>query len=54
MNRSVKIVLFGLLGGLVCAAVLRDLHLSLVWVGGSFILGFLVGALLASFATKEY
>jgi hypothetical protein len=53
MNRTVKIVLFGLLGGLVCIVALRSLHLSLVWLAGISVLAFLTVALLAAFATKE-
>jgi hypothetical protein len=52
MSRPVKIILFGLLGGLVCAAVLRGIYPGLVQMIGSFVFGFLVVALLANFATK--
>jgi len=53
MSRSVKIVLFGLFGGLVCVAVLRGIYPGLVQMVMSFAGGFLVVALLANFATKE-
>ena len=53
MNRSVKIALFGLLGGLVCAAVLRGQYPGLAGMAGFFIFGFLATAGLATFATKE-
>ena len=52
MSRPVKIVLFGLLGGLVCGAVIRGQHAEFVIMAGAFIAGFLVVALLATFATK--
>jgi len=53
MSRSVKIVLYGLLGGLVCSAVLRSQNAQVVLLAGAFVVGFLVVALLATFATKE-
>jgi len=53
MSRSVKIALFGLLGGLVCVVLLREMYPSPVQRVISFAVGFMVVALIANFATKE-
>ncbi len=53
MSRSVKIALFGLLGGLVCVILLREVFPGPVQRIMGFLFGFLAVALLAAFATKE-
>ena len=53
MSRNVKIALFGLLGGASALAVLKGQNAQLIVMVAAFIVGFLVVALLATFATKE-
>jgi hypothetical protein len=53
MSRSVKIVLYGLLGGMVSAIALHYHNPNLTFAAGAFILGFLVIGLLAIFVIKE-
>jgi hypothetical protein len=53
MNRNVKIALFGLLGGASALAVLKGQHAQFIVMAAAFVVGFLVVAALATFATKE-
>ena len=53
MSRSVKIALFGLLGGLVCVIFLRDMYPAPIQRILSFLCGFVIVGGLAAFATKE-
>jgi hypothetical protein len=53
MSRNVKIALFGLLGGASATAILKGQDVQFVGLAAAFVVGFLVVALLAMFATKE-